>query len=522
MPFPKGVSGNPNGAKTGPRGRQLASLLRDALNAPQYSDDPKKVIADRAVEALMTGHISFERTRMVNGKLKRVIWHQKVNPKNWIDLYKFVNNHLDGSAKIQLMGDVDIDDKPFTLPADIIAPSFMDAYRDIVKKQHTEYLFFGGRGSTKSSFISLAIIYLLKNNPTMHAVAMRQFEKYLLDSVYNQLVWAINELGLSDEFHCTKSPIQITYIPTGQKIFFRGADDPMKIKSIKPQFGAISILWFEELDSFHGESVVRNITQSVIRGTDDAYIFKSYNPPRTAVNWVNKYSLVPKESQYKHESNYLDVPVEWLGQIFIDEAEHLKSVNEIAYRHEYLGEIVGTGDQVFENLQIRQITDEEIKEFDNVLHGLDWGYFPHPAHYARVHYDATRHILYIFGEVRKWKTSNEDLYQALIDYGYSPQDLIICDSEDPKSKDDFKAYGATIRGAEKGGGSVSYSMKWLQSLALIVIDPIRAPYSVEELTDYAYERTKDDEIIEAYPRIKDDAIAATRYATNLIWRRRGE
>ena len=91
--------------------------------------------------------------------------------------------------------------------------------------------------------------------------------------------------------------MEIEYIPTGQKIYFRGADDPGKIKSIKPQFGYIGIVWFEELDQYHGPEAIRNIEQSVIRGGDIAYIFKSFNPPQTANNWANKYVKIPKSSQ---------------------------------------------------------------------------------------------------------------------------------------------------------------------------------------------------------------------------------
>jgi PBSX family phage terminase large subunit len=414
-----------------------------------------------------------------------------------------------------------------TIPANLIAPAFLDPFRDILTHRHTEYVFRGGRASTKSSFVSLIIILLLVNNPSFHALALRQVADTLRDSVYAQLVWAINELGnyypgLSEKFHCTKTPLEITYMPTGQRIYFRGADDPGKIKSIKPPFGAISLLWFEECSEFHGSEAIRNITQSAIRGTDTALIFKTYNPPRTSGNWINKYILIPKVSQYQHNSDYRTVPVEWLGQVFLDEAEHLRQVNPAAYDHEYLGEVNGLGDQVFENLQLRAITDDEIKQFDPVCHGLDFGYFPDPAHYSRCHYDAARMTLYIYGEVRRWKTSNQDMHAALVAYGLQPDDLLIADSEDPKSIADYQSYGAAARGAEKGPQSVKYSIKWLQSLKAIVIDPERCPYTAIEFTDYAYERTKDGEIIEAYPDANNHAIDSVRYATNLIWRKRGQ
>jgi len=410
----------------------------------------------------------------------------------------------------------------FSLPADAIAPDFYDVYRHIKKHDFTEFVFKGGRGSTKSSFVSESIIELIVNNPEWHALATRQVKDTLRDSVYSQLVWAINYLGMADKFRCIKSPLEITYIPTGQKIYFRGADDPLKIKSIKPRFGYINILWCEELDQFRGSAAVRSIVQSAIRGGDHSLILKSFNPPRSQNNWVNKELSIPKEKRYIHESNYLNVPVEWLGQTFIDEAEYLKEINPSAYNHEYMGEITGTGGLVFENVKIRKITDEEISQFDRILHGLDWGYFPDPAHYVKMHYDAARLTLYIYGETRKWKTSNRALYDILVENGLLPSDMIIADSAEPKSIADFRTYGASCRGAEKGPESVRYSIKWLQSLRKIVIDNIRTPFAADEFINYEHETNKDGEYISAYPDKDNHAIDGVRYGTNFIWRRRGQ
>jgi PBSX family phage terminase large subunit len=410
----------------------------------------------------------------------------------------------------------------FSLPADLISPQFLNAYRDIRDHQHTEYLFYGGRGSTKSTFVSLVILYLLKNNPEMHALAARQVANTLKDSVYSQFLWSISELGLDNEFKCTLSPLEITYLPTGQKIYFRGADDPGKIKSIKPAFGYIGILWFEELDQFHGEEAIRKIEQSVIRGGDLAYIFKSFNPPRTAANWANKYVKIPKNTQYQHQSCYLEVPPEWLGKVFLEEADHLKVINPKAYEHEYLGIANGTGGLVFENVQFRKITDDEISQFDHVLMGNDWGYYPDPYAWVKCHYDAARLTLYIYDELRALKASNRQTADMLIsDKHVLPSDLIISDSAEPKSVADYREYGLTCRGAEKGPESVKYSMKWLQSLAAIVIDHERCPYAAEEFINYELEQDPDGNFISEYPDRDNHFIDATRYATNLIWRRRG-
>jgi len=404
----------------------------------------------------------------------------------------------------------------------VISPAFMDVYRDIVNHRHTEYLIYGGRGSTKSSFISLVTIYLLLANPTIHALAARQVGNTLRDSVFSQLSWAIDILGLSEYFKRTTSPLEITYIPTGQKIFFRGADDPLKIKSIKPPFGYIGILWLEELDQFRGPEAVRSIEQSAIRGGDIAYIFKSFNPPRTAANWANKYAQIPKANQYQHRSDYRSVPVEWLGRAFLDEAEHLRSVNPAAYEHEYLGVANSTGGLVFENVRLRRITDDEIAQFDRVTWGGDWGYYPDPADFGPVHYDAARRRLFVFGEYRAWKQNNRQLYDGIKAAGYSDDLLLICDSAEPKSVADFREFGASCRGAEKGPDSVKYSIKWLQGLTEIVIDPERCPYAAQEFLEYEYEQDPDGNYISSYPDKNNHSIDRVRYATNLIWRQRGQ
>lgn len=419
----------------------------------------------------------------------------------------------DGNALVQSLT---------SLPADMLASSFVDVYRDIRDRGHMEYLLKGGRGSTKSSFTSLVFIYLLVRNPTIHGIALRQVANTLRDSVYTQLVWAINMLGLEDLFKCTTSPLEITYLPTNQKIYFRGADKPEKIKSIKPVFGYIGILWFEELDQFRGQEAIRKIEQSILRGGELAWEFKTYNPPKTAANWVNIYSQIPKPNQLIHHSTYLTVPEEWLGKTFLDEAEHLKKINPQAYEHEYMGAVTGTGGLVFENVVAREITDEEIAQFDQVGEGIDWGYFPDPFAWSKSHFDANRRILYIFDEFKALKMGNREVYDYLVEHkGYEPSQLIIADSAEPKSIADFRDYGASCRGAEKGPESVNYSMKWLQSLKEIVIDPVRCPNHLEEFLNYELEQDKDGEYISAYPDMNNHFIDAVRYRTNLFWRRRG-
>nr|DAJ65079.1 MAG TPA: terminase large subunit [Caudoviricetes sp.] len=422
------------------------------------------------------------------------------------------DNNLDNEQLIKYKG----------LPATVIAPAFASVVFDIHEHAHTEYVFPGGRGSAKSSFVSLQIIDLIMSDDNIHAVVMRQVADTLRGSVYQQIIWAIDVLDLNDDFHCTVSPMEITRKATNQKIYFRGADDPGKLKSIKVPFGYIGLLWFEELDQFIGAESVRKIEQSVIRGGDTAYIFKSFNPPKTASNWANKYIKVPKETRLITESNYTQVPAKWLGKPFIDEAEFLKETNPDAYENEYLGVANGSGGNVFDNVSIREITNEEIGQFDHILNGVDWGWYPDPYAFLRVHYEPAQHRLYVFQEYTCNKQSNRQTADKLIELGITGNDLITCDSAEEKSVGDYRAYGLFARVAEKGPGSREYSYKWLQSLREIIIDNIRCPKAAQEFLDYEYERDKEGNVISGYPDGNDHCIDAVRYATNRIWRKKGQ
>lgn len=360
-------------------------------------------------------------------------------------------------------------------------------------------------------------------NPDMHALVLRKYSNTLKDSVFNQIIWAIDILGLSSQFRATLSPMQITYKQTGQTMFFRGLDDPLKVKSIKPTFGYIGILWFEELDQFSGAEEIRSVEQSAKRGGSTFYVFKSFNPPISASNWANRYALENKDGKVVIKSDYRTVPLEWLGEEFISDAEYLQQRNPRAYEHEYLGVPTGTGGNVFENVDAREITEEERKQFDRIYMGVDWGWYPDPFVWVKMHYDANRRTLYIFDEYRCNKQSNKQTADTLInDKGVTAADLITADSAEPKSVGDYRSFGLYCRDAEKGPGSVDYSMKWLQSLNEIVIDSKSCPGTAKEFLQYEYERSKDGEIISGYPDRDNHSIDAVRYAMSPVWRKRGK
>lgn len=414
------------------------------------------------------------------------------------------------------------------IPASDMSSAFIDLNRDIDNRGHLEYWLDGGRASLKSSFCGEKIPEIIENNPNMCALCIRRVSNTLKDSVYAQIQWGIDKLnetypGLIDDYTFKTSPMEITKKSTGQKIYFRGTDDPGKIKSIKPPKGMyIGIIWYEEFDQIQGMNAVRKINQSVIRGGNDFIEFYTFNTPASRQHFVNKEKRIPKPNRLSHHSDYRTSPKEWIGQAFIDEAEYTKETAPIIYENEYLGLETGDGGNVFENLELREITDEEISHFDRLYKGIDWGWYPDPFAYNNMHFDMARRTLYIFDELRCNKTSNENTWKKLKEKGVTSSDLITADSAENKSIGDYKTYGAFIRGAEKGPDSVEYSMKWLASLNKIIIDPTRCPGTAIEFSEYELERDKDGNIITGYPDKNNHNIDAVRYALETIWKKRGQ
>ncbi len=410
-----------------------------------------------------------------------------------------------------MMSDIRLSDK--------IGSAFYDVAHDVFAHGHTHYDFSGGRGSLKSSTVSVLVPLLLINNPGTHALVLRKVANTIRDSVYAQYIWAIGELGMAAYWEAKVSPMELIYKPTGQKIMFRGADDPMKIKSIKVPFGYIAVTHFEEKDQFAGRAEIRNILQSTMRGGSMFWNFESYNPPISRDNWANKDSLEERTDRLCHKSTYLQAPPEWLGEQFLAEAEHLKATDERAYQHEYLGIPVGTGGNVFDNLELREITDEEMSRFDHIYQGVDYGWFPDPFAFIRLHYDRARETIYLMDEIYQNKLTNEASGNIIIQRGYKDA-YITCDSAEPKSVADYLAMGLPAKAAVKGPGSVDYGMKWLQRRK-IVIDRKRTPNAYNEFVNYEYDRNKDGDIISGYPDENNHLIDATRYAVERISRRMG-
>lgn len=400
--------------------------------------------------------------------------------------------------------------------ASSISPSFDDVFYDIQEHKYTHYWLAGGRGSTKSSFIGLTIPLLLMQNPNCHVVVLRKVRNTVKNSVFPQIQWGIDTLQMTGKFRAITSPHEITYTLTGQKILFFGLDDPAKVKSIKLPFGYVGIVWFEELDQFSGMEEIRNVLQSLLRGGEKYWVFCTYNPPKSRNNWVNEEIIQARPDRLVHHSTYLDVPREWLGEQFFLEADTLKNKNELLYRHEYLGEVTGTGGAVFDNVEDMDMSDERVGNFDRLYYGLDFGFAVDPLAFVAIHYDKKKEEVYIFDELYRQKLTNDRTGKWL--KRKYPTAMLIADSAEPKSIAELRSMGVNVRGARKGRDSVDYGIKWLQSRRTIYIDKRRCPNAYREFVTYEYERNREGQFISAYPDKNNHAIDAVRYGLDDVMR----
>lgn len=394
--------------------------------------------------------------------------------------------------------------------SEIIAPAFIPVHRDVRRHDHGEYWLKGGRGSTKSSFVSIELILLMLQNPDANAIVYRKVAATLRESVYGQILWAIDTLGLNGYFKPRLSPLEIEYKPTGQRILFRGADDPNKSKSIKLAKGHFGILWLEELAEFGGVDDIRTIKASIIRGGENTVTFCSFNPPVSQRNWVNAECLIPKKGRMVHHSSYLDVPPQWLGADFLAEAKALEESNERAYRHTYLGEATGIGGNVFDNLELRLITPKEIDAQACFFNGLDFGFAVDPDAFVRWAYDKRSRALYAVSEYYGVRTPTDRLAEEV--KKHASREIVRADSADPRMIEELRSRGVQALGVKKGPGSVDHGIRWLQELGKIVIDPERTPNTAREFAGYEYRLDKYGNFLSEYPDKDNHTIDATRYA----------
>lgn len=399
---------------------------------------------------------------------------------------------------------------------DIIPPKFHDVWRAAFDPDILHVVCKGGRGSGKSSDIGHIVVQMIMRYP-VNAVCIRKVDRDLQESVFEQIMWAIEEQGVRKYFKVNKSPLKITYLPRGNQIIFRGLQDPNRLKSLKSSRFPYAIAWVEELAEFKTEEEIKIVTNSIVRGElPDGLFYKffySYNPPKRKQSWVNKKyntALLPANT-FVHHSTYLDNP--WISQAFIEEAEATRERSQRAYDWEYMGLSVGSGVVPFENLVFTDISDDLFNSFDNIRQGVDFGYANDPLAFVRWHYDKKRRRIYAMDEHYGVKISNRKLADWIKAKRYNTTDC-IADSAEPKSIDEIVYEHGISRfyGAKKGPDSIEYGERWLDDLYEIVIDPKRTPNIAREFEAIDYDTDKDGNPKTRLVGTDNHTIDATRYA----------
>ena len=418
----------------------------------------------------------------------------------------------------------------------LLAPPFLSIHRAVAAGAVTDVWEAGGRGSTKSSSISLEICEILRRDPDANALVMQRWGTDIRNGTFAQVAWALDRLGMAGDWEQASSARRIRNRETGQLVLFRGGDDPRKLKGVKFERGRCAALWLEEADQFGGMADVRAIRQSATRGEGHQVRFYSFNPPQSAESWANvefdRVAALGDPAQVAHRSTYLEVPREWLGEQFLADAEGLREADETAYRHEYLGEAVGTGGDVFPRAVYEPIPDGRIASFDRLYAGQDWGWWPDPWAFTLSAWEPGTRTLYTFRELGGTRLqpgeSAEMVRRALTwperdasgaerpTYHALP---VLSDDSDPGHIAAHRDAGVEARAAGKGGNRMR-SYAWLASVRW-VIDPARCPNLAREARAKQHDRTRDGEWASSVPDGDDHWIDATRYAMMPVVTHRG-
>ena len=348
----------------------------------------------------------------------------------------------------------------------------------------------GSRASKKSKTTALWHIYNLMKYPEANLLVVRKTFRTLKDSCYKELKWAVKRLRVEHLWDFTLSPLEAVYQPTGQRIYFRGLDDPLKVTSIAVDVGCLCWMWVEEAYEIMKEDDF-NILDESIRGETPEGLFKqitlTFNPWNER-HWIKKrfFDVEPDPDILAITTNYLCN--EWLDAADLKVFENMKKNNLRRYAVAGLGGWGIVDGLVYENWTERAFTLEEIKHFKTAA-GLDFGYTNDPTAFFIGFIDIEGKKLYVWDEIYEKRMSNKKIYDVISEAGYS-KEHITADSAEPKSIDELKGYGLRIKGAEKGKDSIQNGIQWIQDLE-IIIHP-RCVNFLTEISNYTWDKDKFD------------------------------
>lgn len=399
--------------------------------------------------------------------------------------------------------------------ADFVPTIYDDFFLNIMNDTYNYYILRGGRGGVKSSIASLVAI-ITTSCGYGDAVCFRRHKNALRDSCYTDCIVAAERLGIDGDFTFTTSPMKIVHKQSKCTIYFAGLDDPQKTKSLKSKRG-FKLCWFEEGQEYSSMNDLRTVIQTVARGKDThCNVVVTYNPPSNPEHFVNGELVEDSPDKLILTVNYTDIPPDWLGKQFLELAERLKETNNVAYRNEYLGEVIGSTGLVFSNVRV---LDESIT-FDKsyINRGIDFGFAKKgdPCCYVANVYDEESNSLFIFYEFYKTDSTYKELAEAVKKenvYDFT----VYADSADSGGVKQMHDYDCTgVVGCKKPKDSRKVGIKFLQDLTAIYIDPIACPETYKEFTSYSYVASRVGEKPTVYSDKNDHSIDAVRYSLQEI------
>ena len=345
----------------------------------------------------------------------------------------------------------------------------------------------GSRASKKSKTAALWFIWGIMKYKQANLLVVRKTYRTLKDSCFTELKWAIKRLGVENWFETKESPLEITYKPTGQKIYFRGLDDPLKVTSVTVDTGVLCWLWIEEAYEIMKEDDF-NILDESIRGEVPEGLFKqvtfTFNPWNER-HWLKKRFFDVQDADILAlTTNYLCN--EWLDTADLKVFETMKKNNPRRYAVAGLGGWGIVDGLIYENWKEEAFTLEQVKNCKSAF-GLDFGYTNDPSAFFVGFLDLENKKLFVYDEFYEKGLSNKKIFEKINSMGYR-KEHITADSAEPKSIDELNALGLRVKGAKKGKDSIANGIQWIQDLE-IIIHP-RCTNFLTEISNYTWDQDK--------------------------------
>ena len=361
----------------------------------------------------------------------------------------------------------------------------------------------GSRASKKSKTIALWIIYHMMKYKGANTLVVRKTYRTLKDSCFTELKWAARRFQVDHLWQFKESPLEATYLPTGQKIYFRGLDDPLKVTSITVENGSLCWAWLEEAYEVMNQSDFDTLDES-IRGELEDGLWKqwliSFNP------WNERHWLKSRFFDVYSE-DVLAITTDYRCNEWLDETdkklfEDMKKNNLRRYQVAGLGNWGIVDGLVYENWKEEMFVPISKEEFDELetkdenyiisdklktVAGMDFGYTNDPTAFFIGFLDIENKKLYVWDEMYKKGLSNKAIKNNIVKLGYG-KEKIVCDSAEPKSIDELKSLGLRVKGAKKGKDSISNGIQWIQDLE-IIIHP-RCVNFITEISNYMWDEDK--------------------------------